>query len=280
MATLVLGYSHSSLHNSLLAATKFVPLSDKISSGTPRPFCWEHFKTESTSKPPATSKCTALEAKHVNKHRYFFCRGLPHPWFIINGPPKSTTVFVKARSDVVSLLGGNGAIICCVVLAFLRVHMAHSLLHLEISSHAETIQNLVENKDKVWFVPEQWFPNLWWYLTIKFVTQFLWGRMIGYLTSYGRNSAYVNRPSGLITPSLSNLGLNPSILLLVGNCLWFTNDRYSSSNAFHCVCLISASDISSVLISIRVNLLSFLQLLMNLNTQPQFELISSNLRTY
>ena len=61
---------------------------------------------------------------------------------------------------------------------------------------------------------------------------------MGYLTSYGRNSAYVSRPSDRITFSLSNLWQSPSILLLVGSYLWFTNARYSSLKDCLCASLI------------------------------------------
>ena len=135
------------------------------------------------SRPKAISKCTALVARQVNRHKYRFSRRLPLPCIVMNGPPKSTAVLVNAFSDVCSLAKGSGAMICCAALAFRRRHSAHSRSHSLIASRAEMIQYRADNVAKVWLVPNAWFPFSWASLIISFVSQHFRGKITGYRTS-------------------------------------------------------------------------------------------------
>ena len=169
------------------------------------------------SRPKAISKCTALVAKQVNRHKYRFSRRLPLPCIVMNGPPKSTAVLVNAFSDVCSLAKGSDAMICCAALAFRRLHSAHSRSHSLIASRAEMIQYRADNVAKVWLVPNVWFPFSLASLIISFVSQHFHGKITGYRTSQERNLAFFRRPSDRTSPSSSNLGFSPRSLLLAGS---------------------------------------------------------------
>ena len=156
------------------------------------------------SSPKAISRWTALVAKQVKKHKYCFCLRDLLPWIVTKGPPKSTAVCAKSRSDNQSLINGMGAIIC-----FGKLHSSHS----RISSCPDIIQNRVDRTASVWFAPLAWFPSLWKYFTINFVTWCMWGRIIGKRASWDKNSAYLSWLSHLIWPSSSNHGPKASNLL-------------------------------------------------------------------
>ena len=69
---------------------------------------------------------------------------------------------------------------------------------------------------------------------ISLVTQFFPGKMIGYLTSCGKYSAFSRRAPDLINPSSSILGFKASNLLPPGNVLSLVNYEYSSPNVSAC----------------------------------------------
>ena len=104
-----------------LPPTKLVRLSHTTSSGKPRRDAIRKnaFRNESVSRLNATSRCTALVAKHVNRQRYLFWWVWPLPCLVIKGPPKSTDVWLKACKDLRLHNSGKGAIVCLAGEAFL-----------------------------------------------------------------------------------------------------------------------------------------------------------------
>ena len=147
------------------------------------------------------------------------------------GPPKSTAVCAKGRSDNRSLTCGRGAIICFAALAFRLRHSLNSFSHSRISSRPDIIQNRVDRTASVWFVPLAWFPSSWKYFTINFVTWCLRGRIIGKRASWDKNSAFLSRLSHLIWPSSSNRGQKASNLLFFGSSFRRWRAKYSSGKA-------------------------------------------------
>ena len=148
---------------SLMAPTKFVPLSLITSLGTPRRPVKRAkvFKNVSVSSPQAISKCTARVSKQVKRHSHLFCRGFPRPWTVYKGSAKSTVVWAKGLKLKRSLVFGSGAIIWQAGLLRLLLHSLHSWSHLRISSRAAMIQNLSLNWQRMKFTPTAWFPLSW-----------------------------------------------------------------------------------------------------------------------
>ena len=163
-----------------LPPTKLVPLSHTTSSGKPRRDAIRKnaFRNESVSRLNATSRCTALVAKHVNRQRYPFWRVLPLPCLVIKGPLKSTDVWLKARKDFRVRNSGKGAIICLAEVAFLLRHCKHSFSHSLIVSLAEIIQYWTDCWANTWLVPACWVCS-WACFIMRVETHWLRGRMMG-----------------------------------------------------------------------------------------------------
>ena len=85
----------------------------------------------------------------MKMQRYRFSRRFPRPLIVINGPAKSTADLLNARSDVLSIEVGRGAIICEQGLDFHHLHSAHSFSHSRITSRAEGIHYLDKSAARV-----------------------------------------------------------------------------------------------------------------------------------
>ena len=136
----------SNSFSSLLSPTKLVPLSHTMSLGRPRrdTIRKNAFRNESVSRLNDTLRWMARVARQVNRQRYLFWRVLPLPCLVMNEPPNSTEVWLKARNDIRVRSSGNWAIICLAGVAFLLLHCIHALSHSLIASLAEIIQWWVE----------------------------------------------------------------------------------------------------------------------------------------
>ena len=95
----------SNSFNSLLPPTKLVPLSQTTSLGTPsRDVIRKNAsRNESVSRLYATSRCTALFSRQVNRHKYLFWRVFPLPCLIMKGPPKSRSTLAVTLVSLLQL---------------------------------------------------------------------------------------------------------------------------------------------------------------------------------
>ena len=186
------------LRNSRSAPTKFLPLSERMSSGNPHLAInrCRQLINESVSNDSTTSICTALELKQVNRQPYLF--SCPRPLLTAMGPKQSIPTLTNAGPPDVTLSGSKSPICCSQGRASGLLHIIHFLKTRLTRPLTPVIQYLRRISATTYSLPEcAVFSCV--NLTIFSAIRCSCGIIGGSFARLG-SDAFFNRPVATITP--------------------------------------------------------------------------------